>query len=173
MVLIFCLLIFLLVTLYIDIFKYFIGADFRVGLGIVPIILLANLLLGVFYNLSVWYKLTDKTRYGALIAFSGAIITVTLNVLLVPVYGYWGAAWAHFACYLSMVIISFLLGKKHYKITYDLTNILVYFAIAFGIYFLSISWFIEEDVLRYVKHKSDFLYCILFPIHRKLHRKDL
>ena len=134
---IFCLLIFLGVTLFLDIVKYFIGSDFRTGLHIVPIVLMANLLLGVFYNLSVWYKLTDMTRYGAIIAFSGAVITVVLNVLLVPRFGYTGAAWAHLACYLAMVIISFGLGRKYYRIDYDLRNIFLYFAVALGIYFIS------------------------------------
>lgn len=134
---IFCLLIFLTVTLFIDVFKYFIGPDFRVGLHIVPVILLANLLLGIFYNLSVWYKLTDKTRFGALIALAGAVITVALNILLVPKYGYTGAAWAHLACYFSMVILSYMLGRQHYPIRYDFKNIFFYFALAAGIFILS------------------------------------
>lgn len=134
---IFCLLIFLGVTLYLDVVKYFIGSDFRTGLYIVPIILMANLLLGVFYNLSVWYKLTDLTRYGAFIALTGAVVTVALNILLVPRFGYSGAAWAHLACYLSMVLISYFLGRKYYRIDYDLKNILLYFTVALGIYFIS------------------------------------
>ncbi|HSG68092.1 MAG TPA: oligosaccharide flippase family protein [Bacteroidales bacterium] len=134
---IFCLLIFLGVTLFLDVVKYFIGPDFRTGLHIVPIILMANLLLGVFYNLSVWYKLTDMTRYGAIIALSGAVITVVLNIMLVPRFGYTGAAWAHLACYFSMVIISFVLGRKYYKIDYDMRNIMLYFLVAIGIYFVS------------------------------------
>jgi O-antigen/teichoic acid export membrane protein len=144
---IFCLLIFLVVMLYLDIFKYFIGPDFRVGLHIVPIILLANLFLGIFYNLSVWYKLTDKTRFGALIALAGAVITVALNILLVPKYGYTGAAWAHLACYLAMVILSFMLGRHHYRINYDIRNITIYFALAGGIYLLSNYIHIESKLL--------------------------
>ena len=134
---IFCLLIFLGVTLYLDVVKYFIGSDFRSGLHIVPIVLMANLLLGVFYNLSVWYKLTDLTRYGAFIALAGAVVTIVLNILLVPRFGYSGAAWAHLACYLSMVLISFFLGRKYYRIDYDLKNIMLYFAVALGIYFVT------------------------------------
>ena len=134
---IFCLLIFLGVTLFLDTFKYFIGPDFRSGLHIVPVILMANLLLGIFYNLSVWYKLTDKTHLGAIIALSGAIVTVVLNIVLVPEWGYTGAAWAHLACYSSMVILSFWVGRKYYKVHYDLRNILLYFITALGIYFLS------------------------------------
>ena len=158
---IFCLLIFLLVTLYIDIFKYFIGPDFRSGLAIVPIVLMANLLLGIFYNLSVWYKLTDKTKFGAMIAFLGAIITIVLNVLLVPKYGYTGAAWAHLACYFTMVVLSFVGSRKFYKISYDLRNIFFYFIIAFGLYFLSVYFPLEEGMVKYAVH---LLYMIIFLI---------
>ena len=158
---IFCLLIFLLVTLYIDIFKYFIGPDFRSGLAIVPIVLMANLLLGIFYNLSVWYKLTDKTKFGAMIAFLGAIITILLNVLLVPKYGYTGAAWAHLACYFTMVVLSFVGSRKFYKISYDLRNIFFYFINAFGLYFLSVYFPLEEGMVKYAVH---LLYMIIFLI---------
>jgi O-antigen/teichoic acid export membrane protein len=165
---IFCLLIFLLVTLFIDIFKHFIGADFRTGLGIVPIILLANLLLGIFYNLSVWYKLTDKTRFGAIIAFTGAVITVVLNILFVPEYGYWGAAWAHLACYFSMVILSFLLGRKFYRISYDLGQILLYFLLAFAIYFISVYFPAGEGPVKFIIH---FFYLAIFIIAAVLMEK--
>ena len=158
---IFCLLIFLLVTLYIDIFKYFIGPDFRSGLSIVPIILMANLLLGIFYNLSVWYKLTDKTKYGAMIALTGAVITVVLNIVLVPQYGYRGAAWAHLACYFSMVILSFIIGRRFYKVSYDLMHITLYFILAFAIYYFSVFMPLEEGFVKYALH---FVYLLAFLI---------
>jgi O-antigen/teichoic acid export membrane protein len=161
---IFCLLIFLGVSLFIDIFKYFIGPDFRTGLMIVPIILMANLLLGIFYNLSVWYKLTDKTGYGAIIAFTGAVITVVLNVLLVPEYGYLGAAWAHLSCYFTMVVISYFWGRKHYRISYDLKNISFYFIIAMAIYFLSEQLALEEGLLLYGTHFAMILAFLLLAI---------
>ncbi|NQT77868.1 MAG: polysaccharide biosynthesis C-terminal domain-containing protein [Bacteroidetes bacterium] len=161
---VFCLLIFLSVTLFLDIFKYFIGSDFRSGLSIVPIILLANLLLGIFYNLSVWYKLTDKTRYGALIAFIGAFITIVLNVILIPRYGYTGAAWAHLACYFSMVIISFFLGRKYYRVNYDLRNILLYFILALFIYFISVRFPIPEGLMQYVMHIFYLMVFLLFAV---------
>jgi O-antigen/teichoic acid export membrane protein len=132
---IFGLLIFLGVTLYIDVVKYFIGAPFREGLDIVPLILLANLFLGIYFNLSIWYKLTNRTLYGAAIAIVGMIITLGLNIILVPEFGFRGAAWATFFCYLSMMIISFLWGRKFYKITYDLASIALYFFLAIALYF--------------------------------------
>lgn len=123
---IFCLIILLLVTLYMDIFKYFIGIDFREGLFIVPIILYSNLLLGVFYNLSVWYKLTNRTVNGAVIALIGVVFTMVLNIILIPIIGILGSAWTHFVCYLVMVVISYFWGRKIYRINYPLKKIAVY-----------------------------------------------
>lgn len=134
---VFGLIIFLAVMLYIDIFKHFIGSNFHEGLNVVPIVLLANLFLGIFYNLSVWYKLTNLTRYAAVIAIIGAVITIILNILLIPIIGYLGSAWAHFACYLSMMMISYFWGRKHYPVKYDLNKILFYAAIALIIFGLS------------------------------------
>ena len=99
-----------------------------------PIVLVANLLLGVFYNLSIWYKLNNLTRYGAMIAIFGATITFTINWLFIPNYGYLASAWAHVACYGSMVIISWLLGQKFFKISYPLKSIGLYVLIAIVIY---------------------------------------
>lgn len=115
--------IFLVVTLYLDVFKHFIGRAFHEGLHIVPIVLFANILLGVFFNLSIWYKLNNLTRYGALITVMGAVITFLVNWIFIPAYGYTASAWAHVACYGSMVLISWMLGRKHYKIQYPLKQI--------------------------------------------------
>lgn len=127
--------IFLLVLLFIDVFKYFIGPAFWGGLIIVPIILAAKLFLGIFYNLSVWYKLTNKTLYGALIALLGASITIGLNIVLIPKYSYIGAAWANFACYFSMMVISYFWGRKIYPVPYNVGKVLIYSALAVFIYF--------------------------------------
>ena len=167
---IFCLIIFLVVTLYLDTFKYFIGPDFRSGLRIVPIILMANLLLGIFYNLSVWYKLTDKTTYGALIAFIGAVVTIVLNIAFVPKHGYLGAAWAHLACYFTMVVLSFWAGRYFYKVTYDLRNIFLYFLMAFAIYFFSLKTPLEEGLAKHFLHLAyiiAFLVIIYFMERKK------
>ena len=145
---IFCFFIFLGVTLYIDLFKYFIGPDFRTGLYIVPVVLMANLFLGVFYNLSVWYKLNDLTKYGAFLAIMGAIITIVFNVILVPVFGFLGSAWAHFACYFSMMIVSYFLGRKFYPIKYDLKRILGYFTLTMLLFFAAKIFFIGNIYSR-------------------------
>jgi O-antigen/teichoic acid export membrane protein len=133
---IFCLFIFLLVSLNIDIFKYLIGANYRSGLYIVPIILAANMFLGIYYNLSVWYKLNNLTKYGALISLAGVVITVVLNFSLIPVIGYLGSAIATFACYFSMMVISFYAGKRFYKIKYQVKRITGYMLLVFFLFIL-------------------------------------
>lgn len=130
------LLIFLGVMLYIDYFKLFIGIDFRGGVGIVPLILLANLLMGIFFNLSIWYKLSNKTLIGALLIIIGAVITVVVNVLFIPKFGYYASAWGHLLCYSIMVILSYRLSLRHYRIPYDFKRILFYFAIVIGFFFI-------------------------------------
>ena len=129
-----CMLIFLMVTLYIDIFRHFIGRNYYAGLNIVPIILYAIFLLGVFFNLSIWYKLKNITRYGAIITIMGALITFIINWIFIPRYGYLASAWAHFICYLTMVIISYFLGQRIYRIQYDLKLIALYAILPVVIY---------------------------------------
>jgi O-antigen/teichoic acid export membrane protein len=131
---IFCVMIFLAVTLYIDVFKYFIGAPYRVGLKVVPVLLLANLMLGVYVNLSIWYKLTDQTLMGAWVSLVGAAVTVGLLLWWVPLFGYMGAAWATLVCYATMVLLSWLLGRRYYPVPYDLKRLLGYIALGLGLY---------------------------------------
>ena len=87
---------------------------------------MGSVFLGIYYNLSVWYKLTNKTLTGAWITFAGAVITVLLNVWWIPLFGYTGSAWATFACYAFMMIISYVLGQKHYPIPYATNKLIVY-----------------------------------------------
>jgi len=132
---IFCVFIFLLVTLFIDFFKYFVGDEFRAGLEVVPILLLANLCLGIYVNLSIWYKLTDRTLMGALVSIAGAALTIALNVWWIPLFGYVGSAWATLACYGSMAIVSYLLGQKYYPVKYDVKRLIGYIGLGIGLYF--------------------------------------
>jgi O-antigen/teichoic acid export membrane protein len=134
---IFGLVIFLGVTLFIDIVRYFIGPDYWEGLFIVPIVLMANLLLGITFNLSIWYKLNDMTRFGAYIGLSGAAVTILMNVLLVPALSYLGAAIGHFSAYLVMVILSYIWGQKYYRIEYQLRRIGFYGLLATGLFLVS------------------------------------
>ncbi|MEA2043352.1 MAG: oligosaccharide flippase family protein [Bacteroidota bacterium] len=155
---IFGLFIFLGVMLYIDIAKYFINSNYWEGLKIVPILLMANLFLGIVYNLSVWYKLTDRTRFGAYIAGGGALITLLLNFLLIPVMGYLGSAWATFACYFFMMLISFLWGRKYYRINYDLKSIGLYIIVATAVWFASRF----TDTNTFAKYSINTLMLIAF-----------
>ncbi|MDD5632879.1 MAG: polysaccharide biosynthesis C-terminal domain-containing protein [Methylococcales bacterium] len=131
---IFCVFIFLLVTLFIDFFKYFLGEEFRAGLEVVPILLLANLFLGIYVNLSIWYKLTDNTLMGAFVSLSGAALTIVLNIWWIPLLGYVGSAWATLACYASMAMVSYLLGRHYYPVAYDVKRILCYITLGVGLY---------------------------------------
>ncbi len=147
--------VFLGINYFIDIVKYFIDKDYHSGLHIVPVLLGANLFLGIIFNLSIWYKLTNKTIYGAVIATFGALITIFLNIILVPLWGYTGAAWATFFCYFSMMILSFLLGRKFYRINYDLKAIVIYVLITVFLYFC--DYFIALDNV-FINYALKFLY---------------
>ncbi len=134
---IFCCFIFLLVALNMDFFKnIFMGKEYYEGVRIVPILLMAQFFLGVYYNLTIWYKLTNKNIAGSLIAFAGVIITFTLNWIWIPQYGYYGSSWVTFICYGGMMVISYFLGQKYYPVPYDLKRFFIYISIAVGIFFL-------------------------------------
>jgi len=105
-------------------------AEYREGLVIVPVLLMAYLVLGIFYNLSVWYKITDNTKYGAMIACIGAVFTVVLNYSLIPILGYMGSAIATLATYSIMVVISYLIGQKHFEVPYPIFRILNYIIVS-------------------------------------------
>lgn len=100
------------------------------GLSVVPILLLANLFLGVYYNLSVWFKLTDKTYYGTYIGAAGAVLTIALNFLLIPVLGYVGSAWATLACYFMMAALCWWLGERHFPVPYPVKRLLLWLGAA-------------------------------------------
>jgi O-antigen/teichoic acid export membrane protein len=130
-------LIFLVIILYMDVVKYFLDPNYWEGLDVVPILLLANLFLGIFFNLSIWYKLTGKSLYGAYIAIIGAVITIGLNLILIPEMGYMGAAWTTLICYTIMMVISFVLGQKHFPVNYDLSKIGSYIGAIILLFFVS------------------------------------
>ena len=129
-----CLIVFLGLMVNIDMVMLFVGEEYRVGVSIVPILLLANIFLGIYYNLSVWYKLTDKTMYGAYISIGGAVITVLFNIALIPKLGYVGSAWTTLICYASMMTMSYFWGRRHYHIKYPMKKLALYFTLILLIY---------------------------------------
>ena len=145
----FTLVIFLVITLYIDIFKHFIGADFHNGLSVVPILLIANIFLGIVFNLSIWYKLSNQTKFGIWIVGFGALITLVINMIFVPQYGYVACAWATLACYVLMTILSYRLCQKHYVIPYRIKDITLYFAAAGILYAINSSLSISNALVLY------------------------
>jgi O-antigen/teichoic acid export membrane protein len=137
------LILFLGINLYIEALQIIIGPVFRESLIVVPIISMGYLLLGIFINQSIWYKVHDKTIYGAWITIIGAAVTVTVNLVFVPDYGYIAAAWAHVACYLSMVLVSYFVGQKLYPVKYETAKIMLYIALAVGL--LVVSGLLEGE----------------------------
>ena len=122
---------FLFVMLYLDVLKYFIqNPDMYRGLHIVPILLFANIFLGIYYNLSIWYKLSNKTSPGAWITIIGAVVTIIINYFFIPRYGFLACAWAHFFCYGSMMVISYFWGQNNYPVPYNVGKLSVYMALA-------------------------------------------
>ncbi len=126
---IFTLLAFLMVVGYMDILQYLIGADYRSGLRVVPIVMAAEIMMGVYFNLSFWYKLKDKTIWGAWFSGAGCVVMVTVNILFIPTYGYMACAWAGVAGYGTAMLLSYFVGQKYYPIAYPLKSIAAYVAI--------------------------------------------
>lgn len=126
-----CCVVLLGVSINLDILKlFFIGEDYWPGLPVVPVLLLAYLFLGVYYNLSVWFKLTDRTYYGTWITILGAVITIAGNYFLIPILGYMGSSIATLLCYFTMALVCYLLGQRHHPIPYTLTRDVGYIVIA-------------------------------------------
>jgi O-antigen/teichoic acid export membrane protein len=134
----FCVLIFLGIAMYPEIFALLLGKDFRIGIGVLPIMLIANILLGIVFNLSMWYKLSGKTRYALTITLLGLGVNVVINIIFMPVYGYMAAAWGYLFSYLTMVVFSYYLSRKYYPIPYEWKTIVLYFVTGIALYLLSV-----------------------------------
>jgi O-antigen/teichoic acid export membrane protein len=149
-------LIFLGTLLYLDdiFLPFLVDSSYWEGRGVIPVLMMANLFLGVYYNLSIWYKLTGKTSWGAWLAILGAMITLVLNFWWIPlssdhlVYGYYGSAWATFICYGVMMILSYLIGQKYFPVKYNLSKFFGYIGLSVVLYFISTFLKPEHTVLR-------------------------
>jgi len=134
-----------------DILKYFIGSTesgYHEGIKVVPWLLMGNLLLGIFYTQSLWYKLTDQTHFGARFAIVGAIITIVLNIVFIPYFGYMACGYAFFAASLVMTISSYLVGQKYFPVKYDLKRIASYFLVATSLYLIEINLVFNDKIVR-------------------------
>jgi O-antigen/teichoic acid export membrane protein len=128
-----CCVVLLGISINMGVFKFMIGEEFWAGISIVPILLLAYLFLGIYYNMSVWFKLTDKTYYGTLITLLGALITVVGNFILIPIAGYMGSSVAALLCYFTMAVACYLVGQRYYPIPYSIIKDLAYIIITYSI----------------------------------------
>ncbi len=135
---VFTLLAFLAVTFYMPLLQYFVGQSYREGLGVVPIVMMAEIFMGIYFNLSFWYKLTDRTWWGALISTVGAAVMIAVNVIFVPKIGYWACAWGGFAGYGTAMLLSWAIGRRSFPVPYDYRAIFSYAALAALLYVLSL-----------------------------------
>ncbi len=176
-----CCFMFLGIVLFLDVWKILIASrypEYAEGLHIVPILSLAGVFLGIYYNLSIWYKLLDKNMMGAWITLAGAAITIILNIVLVPHFGYTGAAWATFWCYAFMMGICYMLGQKYYPVPYATKKLLAYITIVILIYVLHEAVMVpfETGSRAYtaVYYGSSFIFLILFSLLiLKVEKKEL
>ena len=145
---IFTLLAYLAVLFYLDVLKFIIGRDYWPGLRVVPIVMAAEIFMGIYFNLSFWYKLTDQTKWGAWFSLAGCFVLVLLNLLLIPRYSYMGCAWAGFAGYGTAMLLSYFIGQKKFPIPYDLRAMGGYVLLAALLYLLSAVVEVEHLVLR-------------------------
>ncbi len=160
------LMVFLGINLYITGFKFIIGPDFRESLVVVPIVSMGYLLYGIYLNHSIWYKLNDLTRFGIYITLIGAVITVLINIFLIPVYGYMASAWAHVAAYGAMIIMSFIFASKHYKIKYRMGELLPYFILAIAIVAFARMFNYGSTAAELIINTVMIIIFILFAQHR-------
>jgi len=143
-------LVFVGIVVFIDLIKKpFINSEYWDAIIIVPIVLLANLFLGVYHNLAIWYKLTDKTRYGMYFSILGAVITTIVNLVLIPIIGFVASAWATLLAYGSMMLISYFVGKKHYPVPYNIKKSGSYLLAAIAISYISFTYFRENYFISF------------------------
>ncbi len=138
----------LLVTVFIDVVTPIIikNQSYLIALDIVPIVLLANLCLGIYHNLSIWYKLTDQTHYGMYISLIGALVTIVFNMIFIPKIGFMASAYTTLLAYGFMMIISYVLGRKHYAVPYQVNRIVLYLVTSSTLAFLSYYYF-EKNII--------------------------
>lgn len=170
---IFALLIFLGIMFYLDLLKYLVKPEYYPGLKVIPIVMLGELFFGIYFNLSLWYKLTDQTQWGAYFSIIGSVITITIIIVFVPTYGFIACAWASFVCNLVMMLLSYFVGQKKYPVTYDLKSAVIYAVVAGVFYAAGMLPEIESEVLRLIYRTALLCLFILFIIKKDLPLREL
>ena len=165
---IFTLLAFLAVMFYLDILRHVIGRDYWDGLRVVPIVMAEEIFMGIYFNLSFWYKLIDETRWGAYFSLTGCIILILMNIFLVPQYGYIACAWAGFTGYGVAMLLSYFVGQKKYPIQYDLKAIGMYVLLAAVLYVAAEYVSIDNIYLRMAYRTVLLLLFIAYVVKRDL-----
>ena len=162
---------FLIISLFLDFWQLLIASKFKEyaeGIHIVPVLAMASVFLGIYYNLAIWYKLTNKNMFGAYITLGGAVLTVLLNIWWIPSFGYTGAAWATFICYAFMMIISYTSGQKYYPIPYPKKKLIAYLSISAILYiiheFIAMRMNPGWSGYPYVYYGTGILFILLFGI---------
>ena len=167
---IFTLLAFLAVVMYMPILKYIIKSDYWEGLRVVPIVMMAEIFMGIYFNLSFWYKLIDETWWGAVFSGIGCVVLLAINFIFVPKYGYMACAWGGFAGYATCMVLSYFVGQKKAPIPYNIKSASIYFALAVALYFVQKNIHIESTVWTLIVNTALLLVFFAFICWRE---KDL
>lgn len=175
---IFALLAFLAVMAYLDIFKYVIDSDYWEGLRVVPIVMMAEIFMSIYFNLSFWYKLIEQTWWGAVFSAIGCVVLLTINIIFVPRYGYMACAWGGFAGYGVCMMLSYLVGRRKSPVPYNIPVLLGYFALALALYGVSVwlkpaalGWELALNTLLLLVYVAVVVYCeraLFLPLIKKV-----
>lgn len=166
--------VFLVVTLNIQFFKYFIPNEaYWEGLKVVPILLLANIFLGIYFNQSIWYKLSGQTKFGAYIAIGGAALTILINLIFIPLYGYMASAWATMIVYGLQMAASYILGQIFFPIKYNLRKFGLYLGLAIGLFFIARVINVADGTSQFMFHNSLILFFVLLVYYLEKPRKKI
>lgn len=167
------LLAFLSVVFYMDILRYLIAPDYWVGLYVIPIVMVAEIFMGIYFNLSFWYKLNDETYWGAIFSVAGCLVLFAINILFVPKYGYMACAAASFCGYFTAMTLSYIVGQRRNPIKYDIKGIAGYTALAMVLYAVSCFMPVSDSVVRMVINTLLLLIYIAYFVNKDLPLKQI
>ena len=170
---IFALMAFLVIMCYLDILRYIIASDYWEGLIVVPIVMGSEIFKGIYFNLSFWYKLTDETQWGAYFSLIGCAVILSLNIWLVPKYGYIASAWASFIGYAIITVLSYFIGQKHYPVKYPLKDMFIYLILAAMLYIISLVVVPENMALRLAFRTLLLLVFVVYVLKKDLPLKSI